>query len=372
VGEPAAAPLSPRAAIRWAALYFAAVAALALWRDRDLYARASGAPARLMAEVAYTLLQPTLWAALLVITFGISRRSWATRAPGVLLVAGVTLAYHAVHQGAAAWLRHLVGASPVAARRIAGDLLLLYPSSVAVILALLIAGATVTRMVRLREAEAREARLAADLTALRGAALLGQLRPHFFFNTLQAIATLLHRDAPAARAMLARLRCLLESSLAPDPRPTIPLVEEVALVALYTDIETVRFRDRLRVERRIDAAAERALVPRFLLQPLVENAITHAVAVRGEGVVTISAGVRDGAGLLELSVSDTGAGANGVRAPGAGGMGLAYTRGRLAAHYGTRFEVALERGPAGETTVRLVIPLEEAPYAPSSSSAQRA
>jgi hypothetical protein len=367
--------MASRTALRWAAAYFGLLCALALARNFYMAAHDLDDPRQLAFTVAHALLEPTFWAVLLLLTFRVSQRAWAAGAPGVLVVAGVTLAFQVAVQAALLGLRQVGGYSrPTTPRAVLTDTLLTYPTSVVITLSLLAAGSTVGRMARVAEAEARASRLAADVTALRASALENQLRPHFFFNTLQSIATLLHRDPEGARAMLYRLRRLLESSLAADPRPAIPLAEELALLALYTDIETVRFRDRLRVETSTDPDAGRALVPRFLLQPLVENAITHAVAVRGEGVVTVAARIVREAGRLELRVRDTGAGEEGsaVRRSSSG-IGLANTRGRLAALYGSRFTLDVVRGEGPGTTVRLAIPFEEArPQASSSSSAQRA
>ncbi|HEX2203786.1 MAG TPA: histidine kinase, partial [Longimicrobium sp.] len=209
---------------------------------------------------------------------------------------------------------------------------------------------------RHREDEIRADRLGADLAGARLDALAGQLRPHFLFNTLQSVATLLHRDPAGAREMLAGLRTLLERSTRASGAGELPLDEELELLALYTGIERVRFGDRLRVEVAVAPGAGRALVPHLLLQPLVENAVRHAVARRGAGTIRVRAEAGDG--WLGLEVGDNGEGL----APGRreDGVGLENTRARLRALYGARHAMELESRPGEGLTVRIRIPLRRA------------
>src|SRR6185369_12192554 len=114
------------------------------------------------------------------------------------------------------------------------------------------------------------------------AALTAQLRPHFLFNTLQSVSTLVHRDPEAADAMIGRLGELLRASLEAADTPLIPLEEELRLTAAYLEIMRERFGERLRFS--IEAGGDPGvLVPPLLLQPVVENAVRHGIEPRREG-----------------------------------------------------------------------------------------
>lgn len=182
-------------------------------------------------------------------------------------------------------------------------------------------------------------------------ALQMQLEPHFLFNTLNAITTLvvLGRQQQAAE-MLGHLNSILKSTLKRTTPEKVPLSQELEVVENYLAIEQVRFADRLRIEIKVEPAALDSLVPCFLLQPIVENAIRHGIAhCESDGLVEATAR-RDG-DLLRLEVRDTGAGRSGAVKPG-NGIGLKNTRERLAHFYnddyilkaqpsGTGFEVAI-------------------------------
>lgn len=148
--------------------------------------------------------------------------------------------------------------------------------------------------------------LTAGLTQARLDALRLQLQPHFLFNTLNAISTLVHRDADAADELISDLSDLLRASLE-NKDHEVPLAREIELLDRYLAIEQTRLGDRLRIVRDIDPAAAAALVPTFLLQPLAENAIRHGLEPRATpGTLTIAAR-RDG-DTLRLSVTDDGVG----------------------------------------------------------------
>ncbi|MFI5248788.1 MAG: sensor histidine kinase [Gemmatimonadales bacterium] len=129
----------------------------------------------------------------------------------------------------------------------------------------------------------RAIRLAQQLTRARLTALRGQLQPHFLFNTLNAVAELVHVDAAAADLMIMRLAALLRRVVDAGRTPAVSLREELALLDAYVGIIRVRFGDRLTVTVRTDPAAAEALVPALLLQPIVENAIKHGVEPRETG-----------------------------------------------------------------------------------------
>lgn len=197
----------------------------------------------------------------------------------------------------------------------------------------------------------RRARLAQ--TALVQAqlhALTAQLRPHFLFNTLQSVSTLIHRDANAADAMIGRLGDLLRASLDVGNKTFVPLEEELRITEAYAGIMRERFGERLSVS--IESSADQnLLVPPFLLQPLVENAIQHGIEpMRGNGAVRIS--VSESHDQLHLEVADTG---TGMRENNGDGVGLGNTRQRLLALYGEQAQLSIDARPAG-TTVTVVIP----------------
>ena len=208
---------------------------------------------------------------------------------------------------------------------------------------------------RQRALEAAE--LAVELSEARLTALEAQLDPHFLFNTLNGVATLMHRDADAADRMLTRLAELLRATLERTGHHEVALREELALLERYLGIAQVRFGDRLQVELDVPEAALEVLVPRFLLQPLVENALQHGIQrFAGRGKICIAA--RLGGGELTLVVEN-----DGPRERGDGqaraGIGLANTRARLAHLYGDDVDrLTLEHVPAGGARVAVRLPLE--------------
>ena len=184
-----------------------------------------------------------------------------------------------------------------------------------------------------------------------------QLNPHFLFNTLNAISTLiLDRDNVTANRMVQGLSSFLRHSLDNDPMQRVTLRQELDALTLYLDIEKIRFAERLRIETDIDEDCWRALLPSLLLQPLVENAIKYAVARQVAGGLLRIEAERDGAQLV-LRVIDDGPGCGsleGDELPPGKGVGLRNTRERLSVLYGGSggFSVRnLERGI--EVTLRL-------------------
>jgi signal transduction histidine kinase len=207
---------------------------------------------------------------------------------------------------------------------------------------------------RYREREALTLELRAQLGQSQLDVLRAQLHPHFLFNVLNAATVLVHRDPDAADAMLTRLGELLRHALRSDPRHETPLREELELLDRYLDIMRTRFGDRLTIRRSIPTAVESALVPTFVLQPLVENALEHGVdRLDGSGTVEIDA-ARDGDSLV-LAVRDNGAGERADAHAGLG-IGLTNTRARLAALYGDAAALALRPRPNGGTEVVLRLP----------------
>ncbi len=188
-------------------------------------------------------------------------------------------------------------------------------------------------------------------------ALQMQLEPHFLFNTLNAITTLVELNRPQQAAeMLEHLNTILKSTLKRTTPEKVRLSEELEVIENYLAIEQVRFADRLRIEIKVEPAALDSLVPCFLLQPIVENAIRHGIAhCESEGVVEAIAR-RDG-NLLRLQVRDTGASRNGRAKPG-NGIGLRNTRDRLAHFYQDDYAMRAEPLAAGGFEVAIAIPYE--------------
>ena len=213
---------------------------------------------------------------------------------------------------------------------------------------------------RYRERERYTLQLQARLSDAQLRALRAQLNPHFLFNTLNAATTLMHRDPDAADAMLTRLGELLRLTLRSDPEHETTLREEVAVLDRYLDIMRIRFSDRVTVSSGVEADVENALVPSFILQPIVENAFEHGVGrLQRPGHIAIEARA-DGESLL-LAVRDNGPGP--ALSEHGDGVGLANTRRRLHELYGDRASLKLTGMAQVGTTVEVRIPLRLEPVA---------
>lgn len=208
---------------------------------------------------------------------------------------------------------------------------------------------------RLRERELAASKLQAALSDAELRALKMQLHPHFLFNTLHAISVLIRENPAAAQRTVTLLGDLLRSTLANPGVQQVSLREELTFLRPYLEIEEIRFQDRLSIRLDIDPAVEQALVPNLILQPLVENAVRHAVEPQtGAGAVVVRA--RAEGGVLELAVLDDGPGV----AAGSGnghGIGLANTRARLEGLYGGDGTLRLEPRPTGGLAVTIRLPL---------------
>jgi two-component system, LytTR family, sensor kinase len=182
-----------------------------------------------------------------------------------------------------------------------------------------------------------------------------QLNPHFLFNTLNSISTLvLLKDTERANAMLTRLSAFLRYTLANDAVTTVPLVKEIETLKLYLDIERLRFEDRLRVHFHIDPQAQAVEIPSLLLQPLVENAIKYGVAPKEEGAdITVRAQVENG--RMTLEVADTGPGLEGTSTK-PGSIGLPNTRQRLQQVYGRDHSLKIRNNHPRGLVVQIDIP----------------
>jgi sensor histidine kinase YesM len=192
------------------------------------------------------------------------------------------------------------------------------------------------------------------LTEARLQALLHQLKPHFLFNTLNGIASLMHTDVEAADRMLVRLSELLRITMSHTGAAQTTLREEIAFIERYLDIERIRFRDRLEVVIEIDDDVIDAKVPSLILQPIVENAVRHGIEPRSlTGRIELRGALE--AGQVVLTVSDNGGGIP-AGGPTREGIGLANTRARLLELYGAQQHFELVNRPDGGLCVRMVIP----------------
>jgi two-component system LytT family sensor kinase len=211
---------------------------------------------------------------------------------------------------------------------------------------------------RYREREIRAAQLQAQLSDAKLLALKSQLQPHFLFNTLHSISSLMLRDVQAADTMIARLSDLLRMSLEDEGHHLISLKRELDFTQAYLDIEKIRFGERLTVSFDVPPEALDVAVPHFLLQPLVENSIKHGISKRSTAG-EIMVGARLTRGNLNLVVRDNGAGNNqraGVPGPMDSGIGLRGTRERLRTLYGDDQRLDINFLPDGAVEVTISLP----------------
>jgi sensor histidine kinase YesM len=206
------------------------------------------------------------------------------------------------------------------------------------------------------EAEARRIAAEAQLASLES-----RVQPHFLFNTLNSIASLIHDDPAAAERMTGQLASLLRSSLDAAGSPLVTVEEELQVVRAYLDIERVRFGQRLRYDIDVDQAARAAQVPRLAVQTLVENSVKYAVSPRREGgCVTVRAAATNG--RVRVSVSDDGPGFDPSARPA--GHGLALLEDRLQMLYGGRAALAVA-SRSGSSQVTVDVPTNPQPPTPN-------
>jgi two-component system, LytTR family, sensor kinase len=202
----------------------------------------------------------------------------------------------------------------------------------------------------------KASRLESSLARANLEALRMQLNPHFLFNTLNTISVLaLKGERQRVARMLSRLSDLLRLSLEND-RQTLSLREELDFLERYLEIEEVRFRDRLTIDKDVEDAAYDAEVPSLVLQPLVENAIKYGFSQTiGPGRVSITCRVRSG--MLEMEVADTGPGFPECQTNSEStGVGIANTRARLEQLYGGNYTLELINRPEGGALVKIRMP----------------
>lgn len=210
----------------------------------------------------------------------------------------------------------------------------------------------------MRQREIRAAQLEKELTQAQLDALRLQLRPHFLFNALNAISSVMYEDARKADRMIASLSEFLRATLRQDSVQKAPLAEELRMLRQYLDIMQVRFGDRMQVSLDVPESLHEALVPPLLLQPLLENCVQHGVDPEtGTLRMELRASAVDG--RLRFTVRDHGPGLSGNGAGRRGsGVGLGNTRRRLERLYGEAQHLTIENANGGGALATVELPVE--------------
>ena len=224
---------------------------------------------------------------------------------------------------------------------------------------------------RFRLAQAQQLAAAELQTKLAQAQLENlrlQLQPHFLFNTLNTISSVMYEDVRAADVMLTQLSDLLRLTLRASRTHEIPLAEELQITRIYLELMQKRFENKLHVNYAIDPALNDSLVPQLILQPLLENSLRHGMKP-GSAAMDISIAARRENGSLILNISDTGVGLGAVDSADVfgRGVGLSNIRDRLAQLYGSGQEFSIGNRAAGGAEVTLRVP-----YRTSAQSMQHA
>jgi two-component system LytT family sensor kinase len=194
------------------------------------------------------------------------------------------------------------------------------------------------------------------LMAARVEALASQINPHFLFNTLASISSLIRSQPETARVLIVKLSGLLRRLLRAQEH-FVSLREEIDAIDEYLDIEHIRFGPRLRIEKQIDAGCYDVVMPSMLLQPIVENSIKHGIEPKlGEGTITIRAARNDGHMIIDVIDNGVGVGpGDAIRVKGSG-IGLRNVNERLRVIYGSNYQLQLDSVPGQGTCARIVIP----------------
>ena len=194
------------------------------------------------------------------------------------------------------------------------------------------------------------------LIEARLASLTSQINPHFLFNTLNSVASLIRSDRETARKVVFKLSTILRRLLRKQDTFS-PLHEEIAFIDDYLSIEVVRFGDKLKIVKEFEDKTLHALVPSMLLQPLVENSIKHGLGPKiGGGTIWLSSALRGG--RLQIEIEDDGVGIPADQMPDVfhRGIGLSNVHERLGVLYGNEFHLMMEPRPGGGTRIRVQLP----------------
>lgn len=207
-----------------------------------------------------------------------------------------------------------------------------------------------------RKGELKASQLRTQLVQSQLEALKMQVQPHFLFNTLHSISALLSKDTDGARKMITRLGDFLRLTLENSGSMEVTLQQEIEFLHGYLEIERIRFQDRLTTDIHVDPEVLDVRVPNLILQPIVENAMRHAIGNSTSGRVEITAVPRNGAVRIEVRDNGPGIQVDRLESPRGRGLGLANTRARLAGLYGTAASFELTNDPSGGLVVALEIP----------------
>jgi signal transduction histidine kinase len=335
--------------------------ALILATTNALVRATLGLPSQFWSMLGSSLVDYWIWAALTPVIFYLakkfpfSRKNWpAMVAVHFVFYLLLTLAHEAI----AALLRVNAGmpatykGSPFLFRFVTSlynDLWMYWPA--------VVVWSMLEYYQRYRERDMRAAQLKQQLAQAELQALRSQLHPHFLFNTLNSVTSLMHEDVRAADDMLGDLSRLLRVYLSSHNEQEIVLRREIELLETYTRIQKRRFEDRLSSSIDVPDDLLDAAIPALLLQPLVENAILHGIAPRPfPGTVSVSARRRGDALYLEVADNGQGLATNFIER-----IGLSNTRSRLQQLYGNQHTFTIAGGETRGTTVSISIPLHFLP-----------
>jgi two-component system, LytTR family, sensor kinase len=194
------------------------------------------------------------------------------------------------------------------------------------------------------------------LMAARVEALASQINPHFLFNTLTSISSLIRSQPETARTLIVKLSGLLRRLLRSQEH-FVTLREELEAIDEYLDIESIRFGPNLHIEKEIDPDSLDVVMPSMLLQPLIENSIKHGLSPKiGEGRITIRSSRRDGHALIDVIDNGVGVSTDHIKRVNTGGIGLRNVNERLRVIYGANYQLQLDSVPGQGTCARIVIP----------------
>jgi two-component system LytT family sensor kinase len=365
-------PAPPQRWKQWAAC-------LAIWsavglffgaRVSLLYTRVHRGPDLLMAPeprwwfLAQTIFAWLLWGALSLPVLGVVRwtaRETQSHSRRTLLTVASGAAFVSLHILLSTAFSHAL--APVSysggslGRMLGTNALVSGPWDIATFAILVFLAHALENRRRIREREIEALRLEAKLTHAELALLRSKLDPHFLFNSLHAISVLIREDPGRADRMLQSLSRLLRHSFENAGLQEVALSTELEFVREYLEIQRIRFSDRLATRLEAEEGLDGALVPNFILQPLVENSIRHGLEPRARrGRVEVLARSRNG--RLELRIQDNGAGL--PAGPLREGLGLSNTRARLEHLYGSDHRFRIERGALAGVVATIELPLHRA------------
>lgn len=312
-----------------------------------------------------------VWSQLILTLVDRVKLDTARALPWIALHVGVTAVISALNVLAIAWLDHIFGAvGQVTSFGFAVRLVLVNHLDIQVVLYWAVLGAAymVEFVRRYRERDRAATELEQKLARTQLEALRMQLNPHFLFNALNSVAELMEMDVREAQRTLTRVADLLRLSLRSAGQSLIPVWQEIELVELYLQIARVRYGTGLEADITVDPSIVDSMVPSFLLQPLVENALKHGLAP-GHPDQTIEVRLNRSGQSIEIVVEDNGKGLDGLlttsgrflaAVPSVDGLGigLTNTRSRLAMLYGTRYAFRMSNLPTGGCRVEIRLPID--------------